>query len=91
MCTDLSRVSGGRLFPKIGAEAVYAIGVVGGDRGLAVKMDDGSRRGLAAVVMSLVERFGLLDSAALDELLAWRGTPLTNWAGLEVGRIEVVA
>lgn len=91
MCTNLSRASEGRLFAKIGAEAVYAIGDVGHGRALAVKVDDGSTRGLHAIVTDLVERKGLLSADALESFEHWRGRSLRNWAGLEVGRIEVIA
>jgi len=40
-----------RARPTLGAEGVYAIGAVGADRGLAIKLDDGSRRGLGALVV----------------------------------------
>jgi L-asparaginase II len=90
LCTDLSRVSGGRLFPKIGGEAVYVVGVRGEDRGLAVKVDDGGTRGLPALVIGLCERFGFLKEQELAQLKGWRAGVLRNWAGLEVGRVEVV-
>jgi L-asparaginase II len=90
LCTELARKSGGRLFPKIGAEGVYAIGVVGGQRGLAVKIDDGAERGLFALVLALVERLELLGEAELAGLANWRDPRLFNRAGLEVGRVEAV-
>ncbi len=89
ICTDIVRASSGRLFPKVGAEAVYLLGVRGGDRGLALKIDDGTPRALHAVLVGLLER---LELAAADEIAAlelWRGRPLRNWAGLEVGTTEV--
>lgn len=89
LCTDLARVSGGRLFPKIGAEGVYCIGVVGADRGLALKLDDGQARGLYALVLGLLEHLGWLAPGELEALDAWRPGPLTNWAGRAVGRVEV--
>ena len=91
LCTDLARVTKGRLFPKIGAEAVYAVGEVGGDRALAVKIDDGQLRGMHALVLALLERFGFLRPDELESLASWRDPVLRNWAGLEVGRIETVA
>jgi L-asparaginase II len=91
LCTSVARASGGRLFPKIGAEGVYAIGAVGRDRALALKIDDGGRRALHALVVHLVERLGWLEGEALAELDGYRETPLRNWAGLEVGRTEVLA
>ncbi|MEX1024475.1 MAG: asparaginase [Planctomycetota bacterium] len=90
LCTDLARVTGGRLFPKVGAEAVYAIGHVGTNRGLAVKVDDGQQRALAPLVLALLERCGWLNADELDALAAWRAGPLVNWSGLVVGRLEAV-
>jgi L-asparaginase II len=89
LCTDLVRVSGGRLFPKIGGEAVYVVGVRGKGVGLAVKMDDGEARGLHAVVVELLKRFGYLGASEYDALAAWRAEVQRNWAGLRVGRLEV--
>lgn len=88
--TDILKATGGRLFAKIGAEAVHAIGVVGGGRGLALKIDDGGVRGLHALVMGLIERLELAGTLELAQLAAWRETRLENFAGLEVGRIEAV-
>jgi L-asparaginase II len=91
LCTDLARASGGRLFPKIGGEAVYLIGAVGRDRGLAIKVDDGSYRGFQALILELCARWGWLDAAQVAGLEAWRERTLVNWAGHPVGRVEVVA
>ncbi len=90
ICTDLARATGGRLFSKIGGEAVYAIGVRGAGRGLAIKVDDGSSRGLHVTILALLERFDFLSPSELGTLSAWRESPLVNWAGLETGHIEVV-
>ncbi len=89
LCTALVEASGGALFPKIGAEAVYVIGVPGRDLGLAVKMDDGGLRGLHAVVIGLLRRFDLLDPAAADALESYAQSTVRNWDGLAVGRITL--
>jgi L-asparaginase II len=88
--TDLLRVSRGRLFAKIGAESVYAIGVVGGGRALALKIDDGGERALHALAFALLEAHGLATAAELEALAAWRDPRLVNFAGREVGSIEAV-
>jgi len=90
ICSAIARATGGRLFPKIGAEAVYVIGDRGGDRALAIKMDDGSRRGLHPLILHLLERFDLASEAERRALEAWAAGPIRNWAGLDVGRTEVV-
>lgn len=94
LCTAIVRASGGRLFPKIGAEGVYAVGRAGDGpgrgRGFALKMDDGDKRGLEPLVVGLLERFGWLAPAELAQLERYRGQVLVNRAGLDVGRTEVV-
>jgi len=91
LCTELSRVTKGRLFPKIGAEGIYAVGDRASGRALAVKIDDGGRRALHAVVVELLSRHEMIDEAEARALESWRQTELTNHAGLSVGRTEVVA
>ena len=88
--TDIARVTEGRLFPKIGGEAVYVVGVRGADRALAVKIDDGSLRGMHALVVDLLERFELITAAEAEALGDWREGVLRNWAKLDIGRVEVV-
>jgi L-asparaginase II len=88
--TDILRATKGRLFPKVGAEAVYVIGEVGAGRALAVKLDDGQLRGLHRLVLGLLERLGFADSDELDALNGWRDPIVRNYAGLEVGREEAL-
>ena len=90
ICSAIARVTSGRLFPKIGAEAVYVVGVRGGDRALALKMDDGSKRGLHPLLIDLLRRFELLTEVELRALSGWQAGALRNWAGVEVGRAEVI-
>ena len=90
ICTAIVKASRGRLFPKIGAEAVYAIGAPGTGRALAVKMDDGGLRGLHAVVVALLRRFDLIDAPGARALEQYAQRTLVNWSGLRVGKIEVL-
>ena len=91
ICTDIARATHGRVFPKIGGEAVYAIGVRGRDRGLAIKIDDGSTRGLHVLIIDLMRRFELAPADEIAALSAWDERRIRNWAGLDIGRTEVVA
>ncbi len=90
ICTDIARVTKGRLFPKIGGEAVYAIGVRGSDRALAIKIDDGGSRALNALIVHLLGRFGFATQVECAALASWEEKRLKNWAGLEIGRTRVV-
>lgn len=91
ICTQLSRITEGRLFPKVGAEAMYVVGVRGADRGLALKIDDGNYGGMYPVLIALLERFEFLSPAEARALESWRSRELRNWAGLSVGTTEVLA
>ncbi len=90
ICTDLARVTHGRLFPKVGGEAVYGIGLVDKDRGLAIKIDDGGTRALHAMIVDLLRRFEFASASELEALASWEEKRLRNWAGIEVGRTQVV-
>lgn len=90
ICSAIARATGGRLFPKIGAEAVYIVGERGGDRALAIKMDDGQKAGLLPLILHLLRRFGLAREEELDALSRWAAGPIRNFAGLDVGRTEVL-
>lgn len=90
ICTDIARATKGRVFPKIGGDAVYGIGVRGQDRGLAIKMDDGSNRGLHAVLVALLRKFRFATEPELESLAGWEQRSIRNWAGIEVGRTEVL-
>ena len=90
LCTDLARVTGGRLFPKVGAEAVYVVGVRDGDRGLALKIDDGSTDAMNQVVVELLFRLGLLTHNEYEALEPWSERRLFNAAGREVGAREAL-
>ena len=76
---------------KVGAEAVHAIGLVDRGVGIAIKVEDGSRRGLGPAVVSVLEALGLLGEAERRALAHLAGEELRNAAGLEVGAIRGVA
>ena len=89
LCTALAEAGRGRLFPKVGAEAVYVVGAVGRGQALAVKIDDGGQRALSAVVLAALARAGWLEPSAEPALERFRDPTLVNWAGRPVGRLEV--
>jgi L-asparaginase II len=90
ICTDLARVTRGRLFPKIGGDAVYAIGLRGLGLGLAIKIDDGTTRGLHALIVELLRRSSYATAEEVAALSAWREERIRNWAGLDIGHVEIV-
>ena len=80
---------GTRVCCKVGAEGVYCAALPEAGLGVALKMDDGNTARAAEVVMAallqaLVAPRSDADAALLAELAAPR---LSNWRGLEVGRL----
>jgi L-asparaginase II len=88
--TDLLRVSGGRLFSKVGAEGAFVVGVVDGDAGYAFKIDDGNERALAPLIIDVLAADGHLSPDERAGLTEWDDRVRTNWDGLEIGHLEVV-
>jgi L-asparaginase II len=88
--SDLIATTKGRVFCKIGAEGFIALGIVGKDVGVAIKIDDGATRGYIAVTMKLLEDLDLLTQGELEQLARYRDPRLRNHAGLVVGTREVV-
>ena len=88
-CTEFNKNTHGKFMGKVGAEAVYCIGVKGRDLGIAVKIEDGNRfRPLYPVVMSALQQLGLLED---DELLALKQfvmPPVPNDVGIPVGIVR---
>jgi L-asparaginase II len=88
-CTDIVRATNGRVFAKIGAEGVYAFGVVDHGLGFAGKVDDGNARGLYPLMIDLLVQHHLITGAEAAALDHWGNPTLRNWDGLEVGHTEI--
>lgn len=91
--TELMRVSGGRWWAKIGAEAVYTVGVRPCDRyplglGIAFKIEDGSMRALDPFVVAVMDHLGLLSDDDRHRLAPFAAPALTNRRGAVVGQIR---
>ncbi len=89
--TDLMRVTNGRLFAKVGAEAVLVVAEVGGDAAFAIKIDDGGDRAIAPIMLDVLVANGRLSESEREALTEWNGRDIENWDGLVVGRIDVIA
>ena len=89
LCTEILRATAGRLFPKIGAEAVYAVGLWEQGLALVAKIDDGAFRAVHALIVHLLRTLELLQPGEAAALAHWVDAPLRNRAGLAVGHLEV--
>jgi L-asparaginase II len=75
---------------KAGAEGVHATGIPERGIGIAVKIEDGSRRALGPAVTSTLEGLGLIGERERLALAQHAGERLRNFAGLEVGAVRGV-
>ena len=89
-CTDLLKATDGRVFPKVGAEGCYTFGVVDERVGFACKIDDGTRRAIYPLVVHVLQKHGLISDAEATALAGWTEPVRRNWAGDQVGLVEVV-
>lgn len=87
-CSELIAATEGRLVAKLGAEAVYCIGVKEWGLGVAVKIEDGmGNRALNPTVMSVLDQLGLLSSVEKGRLERFVRPRNVNEHGHEVGEI----
>ncbi len=85
---ELTEVSGGRLIPKTGAEAVYGVGDRALGQGVAIKVLDGGNRAVAPALIEALLQAGFLSETEAERLAAWRRQLQSNFAGREVGEIR---
>lgn len=88
--SDLALTQAGRgdWVCKIGAEAVQAIGVRSRGIGIAVKVGDGTRRGLLPAVVSVLDSLGLVDAQARAHLAPLAAPQVRNYRGTVTGRLR---
>lgn len=90
LCTDLPRVTGGRVIAKVGAEGMYCAGVVGEGPGIALKVHDGSWRAAAPALVGVLKSLGLLSEAEADQLEDHMEPVVRNSLGDSVGKVRPV-
>jgi len=88
LCTKIMEVTAGRILVKAGAEGVYLAASRDGARALALKVEDGARRGAEAALMVLLEEMGLLSRGDLAALEPFSAPMVRNTLGEVVGRIR---
>lgn len=89
--TEVMQAFGERVFCKIGAEGVYCAALPERGVGIALKIDDGQARAAQAVMAELIAQLVTADDAQSRLIDGLRDSVLTNWRGIEVGRVRVVS
>ena len=88
-------IRGGKTWPKqivakSGALGVYCGGILGKDRGIAVKIDDGNSNPCALAFTEVIRRLNLADRAELGAYQELRPTVTRNRRGEIVGEMKIV-
>ena len=86
-CTALIESAPGRVYPKNGAEGVYAVGLAGMGIGIAIKILDGEARAYPPVVVEILRGLGLWEEipASLEDFAR---VPIRSTRKDLVGHIE---
>jgi L-asparaginase II len=79
---------GERVFVKTGAEGVHCAALPELGYGVAVKCDDGAKRGAEAVMASVIARLLVLDEADHGFLDGFVRKPVRNWNGITIGEVR---
>ncbi len=83
---------GDRVFCKVGAEGMYCAALPELGLGVAIKIDDGNNARACEVVMAaVIESLVKLDAAEAAFMHACSDMTLSNWNGIEVGRLRAAA
>lgn len=86
--TVLGEAAGHRLFGKTGAEGVFAVGGTDGSFGVAVKVEDGSKRAVSVAVLHVLTEMGALKGIESADLERFRAPVTFNTRGEAVGSIR---
>ena len=87
LCTDLMKVTKGKLIAKVGTEAIYCIGLLEEEVGISIKISDGNARAQGPVVIEVLSQLGILSLKERDQLAKWHIIQLTNHRQESIGRI----
>lgn len=79
----------GRFTTKTGAEAVHAGIIPELGVGIALKVEDGNKRGSDVAIANILDLLGVLDDTACEGLKDFLDMPVTNAAGSLVGHVSM--
>lgn len=88
-CSDLIRVTKGRIIGKTGADGVYSIAIPELKIGICIKLDDGRMGPQYNVAQAILEALNLLSADEKIQLRGYLETDIKNWAGNLTGRTTV--
>jgi L-asparaginase II len=89
-CTDLMKITNGRIIGKTGADGVYCLSIPEKKWGISIKIDDGKMGPQYQVAQELLLNLELITTEEYKLLDAYGESEIKNFAGIKVGRSVVV-
>jgi L-asparaginase II len=88
-CTRVIGALGQAALVKTGAEGVYCATLTDKKLGVAIKIDDGSRRAAEAVMICILQNLDIITDRAKGQLLNLLEPPILSRAGKMVGLVRI--
>lgn len=77
-----------KLVAKGGAEGLHCVGMFERGWGMAAKITDGSKRGIAPFSLEILRQIGIVTSSEIESLKRYYNEIIYNWKNIEVGIIK---
>lgn len=87
-CTDITRITKGRVFAKIGAEGVFCAFSPQNDIFISLKVRDGAGRASNFAITNLLKEYGCFTADEEANLARYLKPKIRNWEGLQVGELK---
>ena len=89
LCTRLIEEERGRVFAKVGAEAIYMAGHLETGTGVAVKVEDGAWRAAPPALLAVLDRAGVLSPGTMAAVADFAEPAVSTTLGNVVGRMRI--
>ncbi len=89
-CTDLMKVTKGRIIGKTGADGIYCLAIPEKKWGIAIKIDDGKMGPQYQVAQELLHNLKLITNEEYAQLNPYNECDIKNFAGNIVGKSVAV-
>ena len=86
--TDLMRVTGTRLIAKVGAEGFYCAAIPSMKIGVALKVEDGSKRAAEPAILAVLRAIDAIGEDEFNRLLKYAAPDILNTRNDVVGKLR---
>src|SRR5699024_4550204 len=85
--TDIMNSFPGSIVSKAGAEGVQGIGLIDSGIGIAIKVEDGNKRGASIVDMEVLKELNIINNQCYEQMYDYCRPDIFSISGLKVGKI----